>query len=355
MHKEGEIRKIIKSKDNITYKDNLLIMTMINLKLGDIKEQLPQKILDRFYKEVFKDVTLYPQNYNILISRLAQKHKVKSENIVLINGVDEGIELISRIFGQDILIFSPTYYEFLDAPKRNNLKFETINCFDGKEFTLKYRESDIKNRSLIFLCNPNNPFGLLTKEEIIEVARKIKGIVAVDETYIDFDGNSVLNEFKKVPNILVLRSFSKGYSLAGLRIGYVVGEKNLINKIIKRKLICNVTSVSVNAAMIVLDEEKHFKNLIEKIKKRKDTFEDFLRSKRFNIIHTHTNNIIIKFQNISDANRFYNFLKINEVIVNQGNGISTCGLDNTFIRFACGTETQMKEVTKVIEKYKSRP
>lgn len=330
-------------------------MAMINLKLGDIKEPLPQKILDRFCKEVFKDVTLYPQNYDILISRLAQKHKVKPENIVLINGVDEGIEIVSRVFGQDILIFSPTYYEFLDAPKRNNLKFEMINCFDGKGYTLEYKESDIKNRSLIFLCNPNNPFGLLTKQEIIEVARKTKSVVAVDETYIDFDDNSVLNEFEKVPNILVLRSFSKGYSLAGLRIGYIVGEKNLIDKIIKRKLICNVTSVSVNAAVIVLDEEKYFKSLIGKIKKRKDNFEDFLRSKGFNVIHTHTNNIIIKFQNISEADRFYNFLKTNEVIINQGDGISTCGLDNTFIRFACGTETQMKEVAKVIEKYKSRP
>lgn len=80
-----------------------------------------------------------------------------------------------------------------------------------------------------------------------------------------------------------------------------------------------------------------------------------MRSKGFNVIHTHTNNIIIKFQNISDANRFYNFLEINEVIVNQGDGISTCGLDNTFIRFTCGTETQMKKVTKVIEKYKFHP
>ncbi len=327
-------------------------MAMINLKLGDIKEKLSQKILDRFCKEVFKDVTLYPQNYDILISKLAQKHKVKPENLVLVNGVDEGIELVSRVFGQDILIFSPTYYEFLDAPKRNGLKFEIINCFEGKDYILRYKESDLKNRSLVFLCNPNNPFGLLTKKEMIEVAKKTKGIVAVDETYIDFNGESMINEFEQVPNLLVLRSFSKGYSLAGLRVGYIVGKINLIDQIIKKKLICNVTSVSVNAAMVVLDEEKYFKKLIEKIKKRKDNFEDFLRNKRFKVIQTHTNNIIIKFSNLPEADKFYNFLKINEVIVNQGDGISTCGLDNTFIRFTCGTETQMTEVKNVLEKYK---
>ena len=328
---------------------------MINLKLGDIKEELPKKILDRFCKEVFRDVNLEPQNYDVLISRLAQKHRVKPENIVLVNGVDEGIELISRVFGQDILIFLPTYYEFLDAPKRNRLKFKTINCFDGKGYVLKYKESDIKGRSLIFLCNPNNPFGLLAKQEIVEVAKKTNGIVAVDETYIDFNGDSVINEFEKVPNILVLRSFSKGYSLAGLRIGYIVGEKSLIDQLVKRKLMCNVTSVSVNAAMIVLDEEKYFSSLREKVKKIKDGFEDFLRDRGFNVIHTHTNSILIKFSDVKEADSFCNFLKNNEVIVNQGDGVSTCGLDNSFIRFACGTETQMEEVAELIGKYKSRP
>ena len=322
------------------------------LNLSDIKESIPQKIIDRFCKEVFKDVNLYPQNYNSLILKLAQKHGVEPKNIVLINGVDEGIELIARVFGQDILIFSPTYFEFLDASKRNNLKVQRINCFDEKEYALKYKESDIKNRSLIFLCNPNNPFGLLTKNEIIELAQKTKGIVAVDETYIDFNGESAINEFENIPNLLVLRSFSKGYSLAGLRIGYIVGEKSQIDKIIKRKLFCNVTSVSVNAAMIVLDEEKYFKNLIEKIKERKNDFENFLRDKGFNVIYNYINSITIKFHDTGEADRFYNFLKTNGIIVNQSNGVSTCGLDSTFIRIVCGTEEQMKQALKVIEKYR---
>ncbi|MBU0898388.1 MAG: histidinol-phosphate aminotransferase family protein [Nanoarchaeota archaeon] len=324
----------------------------INLKLADIKDPLPERILNRFRKEAFEGVTFYPLNYDTLISILAKKHNIKNENIVLINGVDEGIELISRVFGKDILFFTPSYYEFRDAPERNDLKYETINCFDGKDYNLKYNDEDVKDRSLIFLCNPNNPFGLLSKEEIIKFAKKTKGIVAVDETYIDFDGETVASEFKSTPNILVLRSFSKGYSLAGLRIGYIVGDKLVVDNINKIRLICNVTSVSIAAAKIVLEEEKYFKELVNKIKKRKDNFEDLLKNKGFNIIHTHTNNIMIKFDNKSDADKFFNFLKENNVIVNQGDGLSTYGLDDTFIRFACGTEEQMKEVAKVVEKWK---
>jgi len=327
-------------------------MEIINLKFGDIKEPLPKKIIERFSKEAFKDVTKYPENYSILVERLAKRHGINPENIVLVNGVDEGIELISRCFGENILFFTPTYYEFQDAPKRNDLKFETINCFDGKEYRLKYKDDDIRNRSLIFLCSPNNPFGLLTKKEITDIAKKTKGIVAVDETYIDFDGESVLNEFENNPNLLVLRSFSKGYSLAGLRIGYIVGDKNLIDVIKKKKLFCNVTSVSVYAAMINLDEEAYFKNLIKRIKEGKNKFEDFLKAKNFNIIHTNNNNIMIKFEYVKDANKLCDFLKNNGIIVNQANGMSTCGLDDTFIRFTYGTDEQMKKVREVFEKYR---
>jgi histidinol-phosphate aminotransferase len=325
---------------------------MINLKLGDIKESLPQKILDRFCKEVFKNVNLYPQNYNLLISKLAEKFNVEPENIVLTNGVDEGIDLITKIFGKKILFFPPSYFEFAEAPRRNNLNFEVINSFDGEKYKIVIDGDKLKNRTLIFLCNPNNPFGILSKSEAIEIAKKTNGLVAIDETYVDFFGESTINEFKTTPNILVLRSFSKGFSLAGLRIGFIVGEKSLIDKIRQRKIFFTVTSVSVNAAIICLEEEKYFKNLIKEIIQRKKLFEEFLRKKGFNIIESFTNNIIIKFPDIKEADQFFNFLKENQVIVNQGDGISTYGLDNTFIRFSCGTEEQMKELREIIDGYR---
>lgn len=329
-------------------------MSIINLKLGDIKETLPAKIMDRFKAETFQDVNHYPDNYESLIKILAERHLVDSENIVLTNGVDEGIELFCRLFGEDVLYFTPTYFEFWDAPRRNKRKFNQINCFDGKGYYLKYENSDIQNRSLIYLCNPNNPFGLLKRSEILSIANNTKGIVVVDETYIDFNGDSVINDFKSCPNLVVLRSFSKGFSIAGLRIGYVVANKEVIDKIKGIKLYANVTSVSVNSAKIVLEEEDYFKTLIKNLKGRKESFERFLIEKEFPIIPTKNNNGIIHFKNEKEANKFYKFLKENNVIVNQGDGVSTIGLDNTFIRFSCGTEDQMEEVTEIVGNYSKK-
>jgi len=329
-------------------------METINLKLGDIKEPLPEKILQKFKEKTFAEVNHYPENYDSLISILAEKNKVGVENIVLTNGVDEGIELSCRLFGENVLYFAPSYFEFWDAPRRNGKKFTAINSFDGKEYKLSYKDEDIKDRSLIYLCHPNNPLGLLERQEILDLAEKTNGggIVVIDETYIGFNGESVLGDFKNYPNLVVLRSFSKQYSIAGLRIGYAVAGKKIIDKIKGIKLYANVTSVSVNAAKIVLEEEEYFNNLIKKIQARKDKFENFLIEKGFPVIKTKTNNVVIGFRDKAEADMFNEFLKENKVIVNQGDGVSTIGLDESFIRFACGTEEQMQKVTEIVSKYK---
>jgi len=326
-------------------------MNVINLKLSDIKENLPIDILDEIKKVAFENVNSYPQNYNSLIEKLAQKHSLEAKYIKLINGVDEGIELVCRLFGQNALIFPPTYYDYLDVFKRNNIKYSLINSFNGSEYIINYEKSDIEKRTLIYLCNPNNPFGAISKSKILEIADNTQGVVVVDETYIDFNGESVINEFINHPNLLVLRSFSKGYSAAGLRIGYIVGSEELVEKIENIKQYFNVSSVSVNAAKVLLDKAEFFQDRIKKIKKRKDDFEAFLKDKGFFVIHTMNNNIIIKFPAKKKADALFAYLKKKNIIVNQGNGVSTCGLDDTFIRFACGTEGQMKKVIEIIERY----
>lgn len=324
-----------------------------NLKFCDIKDPLPDRIIRKLCKSCFRDANLYPQNYGQLVSRLARKLKVRQENIVLVNGVDEGIELISRAFGKDILIFPPTYYELKDAPERNGLKLTEKYSFDGSRYRISATDRDLRGRSLIFLCNPNMPFGLLSRGEIDSIAGRARGVVAVDETYIDFTGETALPLLRRRKNLLILRSFSKGYSLAGFRIGYIIGSRELIGRINAIKMVCNVTSVSVNAAMAAMDEEKYFSGLRKDIISRKNRFETLLRERGFMVIGTETNVVLVKFPSVKGADAFVRFLEGKGITVNQGNGLSTCGLDRSFVRFACGTRAQMGRVSDVIkERYK---
>ncbi len=329
-------------------------MQKINLKLGDIKYPLPERIIKKF-RECFKEVNLYPQNYELLVSKLAKKFNIDKANILLVNGIDGGIDLIAKVFGRRILFFAPTYFEFKEAARRNKRRYKVINSFNGQEYKINIDNPDIKKEikkaSLIFLCNPNNPFGLLTSKTILNIVKITKGIVAVDECYIDFSGKSVLKDIKNHSNLLILRSFSKGYSAAGLRLGFIVGNKRLINQLRNKKLFFDVSSPSINAALILLEERKYFKNLITDIKKLKNSFEEYLQVRGFNVIKTNNNNIIIKFLSIAKANKFYSFLLKNGVIVNQGDGISTVGLDKSWIRLACGRKEQMSKFKKIIDKF----
>ena len=322
---------------------------MINLKLGDMKEPLPERIVERLKEKIFENAHLYPMDYSKLVNKLAKMHGARPENIVLTAGTDDSIELLGRAFNKDILVFTPSYYEFVDAPKRNGFNYEAKNCFNGRGFDLKYSEEEVKDRSLIFLCNPNNPFGLLSKEEIVALAGNAGGIVAVDETYIDFAGETVIGEIEKHKNIVVMRSFSKSYSLAGMRIAYLAGDESVLEKIRKIKQICSVSSASVNAALAVLEEKPYFRELIARIMKGKAELEGFMEKKGFNIIHTDTNNILIKFPDEKGAGEFFNFLKEKGFLVNQGNGLATCGLDESFIRLNYGREEDMQKFREAVE------
>lgn len=325
-------------------------MKEINLKLADIKYSLPKKIIKKC-KNCFDDVNFYPQNYDKLVSKLGKKLNINKENILLINGIDGGIDLIAKVFGGNNLYFTPTYFEFSEASRRNNQKFKEINSFNGKEYSINIKNLAIKKADLIFLCNPNNPFGLLDREAISKIINKTNGIVAVDECYIDFDGQSAIGLTKKYKNLLILRSFSKGYSAAGLRLGFIIGNKNLIRKLQDKKLFFDVSSMSIEMGLVLLDEEKYFNGLIGEIKETKEEFQSFLENKNFNVINSNNNNIIIRMDSRKEADRFYSYLRKNNIIVNQGNGISTVGLDESWLRFACGTKEQMKKLKNIINKY----
>jgi histidinol-phosphate/aromatic aminotransferase/cobyric acid decarboxylase-like protein len=321
---------------------------MIELRFGEIPDPLPERLLGRISKQALQGINRYPSNYGKLVLKLAKLHRIGEKNIVLVNGVDEAIDLVARAFGQKITIFTPTYYEFCAAAQRNNLKCSGINCFDGKNYFPKY-DSTPRDCTLLFLCNPNNPFGTLQKKEVVALAQKTKAMVAVDETYIDFAGETLIKEAANCKNLLVFRSFSKGFCLAGLRIGYVVGNEKAIKKIMQRKLCFNVSSVAVEAALLALDEKSHFKKLAKSVMKRKAAFEKFLKAMGFDVKQSSIPKIFMRFRAPKQAIAFQRILEKNGFAITVGNGISTCGLDKSFAQFSCGTEKQMRQLKEIIK------
>ncbi len=165
----------------------------------------------------------YHSDFSALTAQLATLYGIASDEILLTRGSDEGIDLLIRLFCRPyydaILICPPTFSMY-----RFYAKLQGI--------TVMETPGDCENIKILFLCSPNNPTGHTTApDEIFELCQKLaeKAIVVVDEAYIEFSTTESMTSYiQRYPNLVVLRTLSKAFGLAGLRCGALIAHKQLV-------------------------------------------------------------------------------------------------------------------------------
>lgn len=221
-------------------------------------------------------------------------YSIAEENLFFGVGSDEIIDLLIRIFCEpgknQVIIPEPTYGMYKVACDINNV--ETIQVLLNDDFQIDFesiRKKYSDNVKIIFICSPNNPTGnLIDKDDIINLCKEFKSIIIVDEAYIDFAGEgSVINEVKNYSNLVVLRTFSKAWGLAAIRLGFCCADQELINILLKVKAPYNISSLTryvvekslENCAKrdqyikSILKERERLKNLLESLKGVMKVFE----------------------------------------------------------------------------------
>ena len=137
----------------------------------------------------------------------------------------------------------------------------------GEKFDLP-AELATTGAALTIVCNPNAPTGsLVPVEELASLADRLAGVLLIDEAYADFAEQNCASLVKDFDNVIVLRSLSKGYSLAGLRFGYAIAQKDLIDGLIKVKDSYNVDALAIALATAAIKDQAYFRQNVEKIKK----------------------------------------------------------------------------------------
>ena len=234
-----------------------------------------------------KQYNRYPdQQPGILLQKLADLYEVNIDELLITRGCDEGIDLVIRLFcyaGKDkIIICPPTYGMYKTAAIIQGAGIVEVPLNKAEGFSLniqKIIENCQVETKIIFLCSPNNPSGnLLNSSDIFELCERLKHrtIIVVDEAYIEFSGcESLANYIETYPNLIVLRTLSKAYGLAGIRCGVTIANKNIIqllkkilapypvsraivNSILK-KLDANITADEIK--IIISEREKLFSKL----------------------------------------------------------------------------------------------
>ncbi|MCW8848662.1 MAG: histidinol-phosphate transaminase [Melioribacteraceae bacterium] len=307
---------------------------------------------------VFKDenkleLNRYPDpNQNKLREKLSAYLGVSSSKLFFGVGSDEIIDLLIRIFCEpkkdSVLIPQPTYGMYQVACEINDVKVIEVPL--GKGFQLDVNntlKAVQKNSKIIFLCSPNNPTGnLLTRKSILEILNKFKGIVVVDEAYIDFsEKNSSIKLLDKYENLVITRTFSKAWGLAGLRCGYSIANESITNLLFKVKAPYNMNKLTASAVLEALSNTKQKDNFVKKLNLEKDfLIEEMKQIKQIEkILPTDANFITFR---INNATEIYTKLVKEGVIIR--NRSTQLNLDNC-LRVSIGTRKENKIFIKKLK------
>ncbi|MHA1821564.1 MAG: histidinol-phosphate transaminase, partial [Promethearchaeota archaeon] len=315
----------------------------------------PQSVIDEIKQAIDGTIRLYPdptaKELRKLISSvyLARFRTLyQANNILVANGSDEILDILFKTFidpGDEVVIFKPSYGMYTVLADLYQAKKNVIPLTETFDIPESAKNATGK---LMLICSPNNPDGKSVDNDTIEaICSNFEGLVIVDEAYADFSDKSAIPLLRKHKNLCVMRTFSKGYSLAGLRVGFLVADTQIIKVLNETKLPYNVNTVSQIAASIVINHIKEFEPIHELIKnERTRVINEILNKYNVNIAHSDANFILIKFEDQTKAMKIFWELKDNKVLTRQYNQKGMY----QYIRLTIGTQEQNDRFLEVFDK-----
>jgi histidinol-phosphate aminotransferase len=225
-------------------------------------------------------------------------HGVEPDFIMCCNGGDELLSIAFTAFcdeNRPVAYPGPTYSLYPVLANLHNCRAIEIP-FDG-EFNLPPKLVGT-GAALTIVCNPNAPTGSLIKvEELASLADELDGVLLIDEAYVDFADANCAPLVKDFENVIVLRSMSKGYSLAGIRFGYAIARPDMIAGLLKVKDSYNVDAVAIAVATEAVKDQHYFKENVEKVKQQRRELAEQLRALQFEVPESSANFVLAESKN----------------------------------------------------------
>ncbi|ABZ85556.1 histidinol-phosphate aminotransferase [Heliomicrobium modesticaldum Ice1] len=282
--------------------------------------------------------------------------------ILISNGSDEAIQLILLTFGGPGLatvISNPTFVMYAMATRYMGGQVIDVPLLEeAGTFRLDVEgllsAASREESRVIIICNPNNPTGnSFAEEDIVAVLRGTDKIVIVDEAYYEFYGKSMVGRIGEFPNLIVMRTFSKAFALAGLRVGYTMASRAIINEIHKVRQPFNVNAFSQRSAAIALEERAAFENQVKTILAERETLLPQLKRFDWDVFPTDANYVFLRLRGESPAARAALAASIHKALMDRGVLIRKLGggpsLDGT-LRITVGQPEENRRLIVALEK-----
>ena len=284
---------------------------------------------------------------------LADKHGVGKEQMILGNGSDEVLDLLFRAFCNpeidNVIGISPSYGMYQVLANLNAIEYRK-SLLQPEVFSLDVNDilSKVDEQTkLIFLCSPNNPTGqYLDDNDIEKLLNSFHGLVVVDEAYIDFGNKPSWNKkLSTYPNLVVLQTLSKAYGMAGLRLGILFGNEEVISVLNKIKPPYNINQYTQDFAQKCLIDKTYNESLINLLSKEREFLSKSLIQVNFveKVFPSDSNFILIK---VDNANKRYQQLVEKGIIIRNRTNDDLC---ENCLRITVGTEEENGKLVEVLK------
>lgn len=230
----------------------------------------PSAAMRKAMTEAFDNGCRYPWSYNAALQdMIAEREGVTSEHVVLVAGSTEGLKVAGITYagkGDEIISGLPTFLTMMDYAKIWGADLNWVPLNKDMDYDLEEIEKRITSKTkLVFLCNPNNPTGkLLNKNAVMDFCESAckKTMIFSDEAYYDYiedpEYPSMIELVKKGENVIVSKTLSKVYGLAGIRMGYLIAKPE-IAKMLKERVVANTNIMAIEAGKSALQDEEFYK------------------------------------------------------------------------------------------------
>ncbi len=320
-------------------------MEYLRLDLNENTQDLPECALERMVQFIRETgVGCYP-DYRVANRQLASYCGVPAECLLVTNGSDQGIDIVLRAFlapGDEMVIARPEFAMFGNSAALLDAK--VVGVPYGEQFCFPYEtfhEAVTPETRLIVIINPNNPTGTPVSLEYIEwfLLRFPNVPILVDEAYYEYTGISALGLLQKYDNVILLRTFSKAFAMAGLRLGYILARPGLITEFEKIRGPFAVNGVALAAAIAQVEHPEGMRAHVDEIMNRSKPFmRSFFEANGISFIEGAANFFLVSVPNVE---RMVDHLRSHKILVRTLHGPRLDG----WIRMGLGSLQEMQRVS----------
>lgn len=315
----------------------------------------PSPLAVKAIQEYAEEVNVYPESgAETLRKELASSFSLKPQNLIIGNGSDEVMELAVKAFlnpGEEVIIPFPTFSMYESFTRLYSGKIVRHPLDASFDYAVDSLLDKITPRTkIVFLCSPNNPTGSVISEGDLRQILEREALVILDEAYAEFADKSMVPLVKGYENLLVLRTFSKAYGLAGLRVGYGVAGKKIIDYLFRVKPPFNVNLLAQRAAVEALRDIEHLEQTVARtVAGREYLIRELSRLSGVKVYQSQGNFVLLELigDNVSARGVMEEMMK-EGIIVRSCEGF---GLEDRYIRVSVGRE---EENTRFIQKFKEK-